>query len=105
MSGTGILVQTESSDNFVLDLIFQFFQVVVLLVVLVFFLILCAFLQLGLFFSNFLQFRYLSNIKSCFESRYLVVFLVTCKYFPGTFLTKIRYILSQFNTYRFWLGI
>ena len=53
MSGTGILVQTESSDNFVLDLIFQFFQVVVLLVVLVFFLIFCAFLQLSLFFPIF----------------------------------------------------
>ena len=39
MSGTGILLQTESSDHFVLDLIFQFFQVVALLVVLVFFLI------------------------------------------------------------------
>ena len=37
MSGTGILLQTESSDQFVLDLIFQFFQVVALLVVLVYF--------------------------------------------------------------------
>ena len=39
MSGPGILLQTESSDLFVLDLFFQFFQVVALLVVLVFFLI------------------------------------------------------------------
>ena len=53
MSGTGILLQTESSDHFVLDSIFQFIHVVVLLVVLVFFLILCAFLQLGLFFPIF----------------------------------------------------
>ena len=49
MSGTGILLQTESSDHFVLDLIFQFFQVVAFLVVLVFFLIFGAFLQLGIF--------------------------------------------------------
>ena len=51
MSGTGILLQTESSDHFVLDLIFQFFQVVALLVtvVLVFFFIFGAFLQLGIF--------------------------------------------------------
>ena len=43
MSGTGILLQTESSDHFVLDLIFRFFQVVALLVVLA--LIFGAFLQ------------------------------------------------------------
>ena len=49
MSGTGILLQTESSDHFVLDLIFQFSQLVALLVVLVFFLIFGAFLQLGIF--------------------------------------------------------
>ena len=48
-SGTGILLQTESSDHFVLDLIFQFSQLVALLVVLVFFLIFGAFLQLGIF--------------------------------------------------------
>ena len=53
MSGTGTLLQTESSDHFVLDLIFQFFQVVVLLVVLVFFLIFGAFLQLSIFFPIF----------------------------------------------------
>ena len=48
MSGTGILLQTESSDHFVLDLIFQFSKLVALLVVLVFFLIFGAFLQLGI---------------------------------------------------------
>ena len=67
MSGTGTLLQTESSDHFVLDLIFQFFQEVALLVVLVFFLIFGAFLQNRYIFFNFLQFTYLSNIKSCFE--------------------------------------
>ena len=57
MSGTGILLQTESSDRFVLDLIFQFFQVVALLVVLVFFVIFGAFLQLGIFFPIFYNLR------------------------------------------------
>ena len=49
----GILLKTESSDHFVLDLIFQFFQVVALLVALVFFLIFGAFLQLGIFLQFF----------------------------------------------------
>ena len=57
MSGTGILLQTESSDHFVLDLIFQFFQVVALLVALVFFLIFGAFLHLGIFFPIFYNLR------------------------------------------------
>ena len=45
MPGTGILLQTESSDRFVLDLIFQFFQVIAFLVVVVYFLIFGALLQ------------------------------------------------------------
>ena len=53
MSGTCILLQTESSDQFVLDLIFKFFQVITLLVVVVYFLIFGTLLQLGIFFPIF----------------------------------------------------